>query len=175
MKLNRREKFSIYTAAVALFVFVLVQFYVFPLIDMRKRLKSNIRIKTHMLGQMLALQSEYEAITRKARLSNSRVAKRQKGFTLFSFLDMLAGETKVKDHITYMKPSTSTQKNSPIKISKVEMKLQAITVKQLAAYLHRVETSKNIVTVKRLSISKTGKEKEEGFIDAVLQVETFEI
>ena len=85
MKLNRREKFSIYTASVALFVFVLVQFYVFPLIDNRKRLKSNIRIKTHMLGQMLALQSEYEAITRKARLSKSRVAKRQKGFTLFSF------------------------------------------------------------------------------------------
>jgi len=122
---------------------------------------------------MLALRSEYEAITQKAHLSKSRFAKRQKGFTLFSFLDRLAGETGLKDDIIYMKPSTSVQKNSPIKLSKVEMKLQAITLKQLAAYLYRVETSENVVTVKRLSISKTGKQKE--FIDAVLQVETFEI
>jgi len=35
-----------------------------------------------------------------------------------------------------------------------------------------VETSKNMVYVKRLSISKTG--KLEGFVDAVLQVETVE-
>jgi hypothetical protein len=36
-----------------------------------------------------------------------------------------------------------------------------------------VETSKNIVRIKKLSISKTG--KQEDFIDAVLQVETSEI
>jgi hypothetical protein len=53
------------------------------------------------------------------------------------------------------------------------MKLQAVTMKQLAAYIHRVETSNNMVTVKRLSISKKG--KQEGFINAVLQVETIEI
>ena len=34
------------------------------------------------------------------------------------------------------------------------------------------ETSKNMVHIKRLSISKTG--KQEGFVDAVLQVETVE-
>ena len=122
---------------------------------------------------MAALRSEYDAITRKAHLSKSRFAKRQKGFTLFSFLDKLAGETGIKANITYMKPSTSAQKTSPIKLSKVEMKLQTITIKQLAAYMHRVETSESTVSIKRLSISKTG--KQEGFIDAVLQVETFEI
>ena len=154
-------------------VFVVVQFYVFPAMDKRERLKNSIRAKTLVHGQMLALQSEYEAITQKARLSKNRVAKRQQGFTLFSFLDRLAGETKLKDRIAYMKPSTAVQKNTEIKISRVEMKLQAITAKQLAEYLHRVETSENIIMVARLSISKTG--KPEGFIDAVLQVETFEI
>ena len=72
-----------------------------------------------------------------------------------------------------MKPSTTTQKNNPLKVSKVEMKLQAVTLKQLATYLHRVETSENMVSVKRLSISKTS--KQEKFINVVLQVETFEI
>ena len=71
-----------------------------------------------------------------------------------------------------MKPSTSVRKNSPYKISKVEIKLKGLTLQQLTSYLHMVETSKNIVRIKKLSISKTG--KQEGFIDAVLQVETSE-
>ena len=71
-----------------------------------------------------------------------------------------------------MKPSTSVQKDSPYKISQVEMKLQSLTLEQLTTYLHMIETSKNMVYIKRLSILKTG--KQEGFIDAVIQVETVE-
>jgi len=52
------------------------------------------------------------------------------------------------------------------------MKLQGLTLQQLTSYVHMVETSKNMVNIKRLSISKTGKQA--GFIDAVLQVETAE-
>lgn len=69
-----------------------------------------------------------------------------------------------------MRPSTSKPKDSPYEISQVEMKLQSITMEQLTTYLHKVETSKDIVFVKRLSVSKDS--KQEGFINAVLQVET---
>ena len=72
-----------------------------------------------------------------------------------------------------MKPSKRVQKNSPYKISRVEMKLEAITLEQLANYLHGVETSKNMVDIKKISISK--KDKKEGLLTAVLQVETIEI
>ena len=71
-----------------------------------------------------------------------------------------------------MKPSTTVQKNNSYKISQVEMKFKDLTLEQLTTYLHMVETSKNMVSIERLSISKTG--KQEGFIDAVLQVETVE-
>ncbi len=53
------------------------------------------------------------------------------------------------------------------------MKLQGLSMKQLSPYLYKVETSKNSVFVRRLSITKKG--KEEGFIDVILQVETYEI
>ena len=92
---------------------------------------------------------------------------------MFSFLDQLAGEAGVKDRISYMKPSTKVEKNSPYKISRVEMKLDAITLKQLTTYLYGVETSKNMVDIKRISISK--KDKKQGLLTAVLQVETLEI
>jgi general secretion pathway protein M len=72
-----------------------------------------------------------------------------------------------------MKPTKKVQKNSPYKLSRVEMKLDAITLEQLTNYLYRVETSKNMVDIRKISISK--KDKKQGLLTAVLQVETVEI
>lgn len=172
-KLSRRERYSIYGVCCIVCLFVLVRLVIFPTVDKRQHLRRAFQVKTKILEEMIALKSEYDAINTEADLSKVRFAKREKGFTLFSFLDKLSGEAGIKNNITYMKPSTSVQKNSPYKISLVEMKIQGLTLEQLAVYLHMVETSENIVNIKRLSISK--KHKQEGFIDAVLQVETFEI
>ena len=171
-KLARREKYSLYALSCVICLFVIFQFLVFPSLDKRERLKRTLQAKTDILEKMTALQSEYNTIKKRTELSKSRFAKRDTGFTLFSFLDKLTGKAGIKNHVTYMKPSTSVQKNSPFKISQVEMKLQGLTLQQLTSYLHMVETSKNMVNIKRLSISKTGKQA--GFIDAVLQVETAE-
>jgi hypothetical protein len=42
----------------------------------------------------------------------------------------------------------------------------------LTAFLHGVETSANMVMVKKLSVSK--KDKKEGLINVIMQVETIE-
>lgn len=173
IKLTRREKYAIYAAAGIICLFVIIQFIVFPTVDKIEQQERALQVKTRMLEEMVALKSEYDAIKKNTDVSKVQFARRERGFTLFSFLDKLTGEAGIKGNITYMKPSTSVQKNSPYKISKVEMKLQGLTMQQLTSYLHMVETSKNMVRIKKLSISKTG--KQEGFIDAVLQVETSEI
>ena len=172
-KLTRREQYSLYATAGIVCVFIVMQFMVLPVFDKQDRLKRTLKVKTEILQHMIALKSEHDAIIQRTDLSKVHFENREKGFTLFSFLDRLSGKAGIKDRITYMKPSTTVQKNSPYKTSRVEMKLRGLTLQQLTAYLHVVETSKNMVIVKRLSISKTG--KQEGFIDAVLQVETSEI
>jgi len=172
IKLNKRERFAVYIALASIGIFVLIQFVVFPYLDKRDRLQRTLQTKNETLQEMLLLKSEYETLQKKTELSKVGFAKREKGFTLFSFLDRLAGETGIKKNITYMKPSTTSQKNSPYKISLIEMKLQAITTEQLGMYLYRVETSRNMVSVRGLSISKTS--KPEGFINAVLKFETIE-
>ena len=171
--LNRREKYAVLIGAAFICFFVFVQFILFPYFDKKERLTRVIQVKTKMLEDMQGLKSEYDAIQKAADISKVHLSGRDEGFTLFSFLDKLAGQTAVKEHITYMKPSISAQKESPYKISSVEMKLQAISMAQLTAYLYLMETSKNMVRIKRISISKTG--RDEGFIDAVLQVETLVI
>jgi len=171
--MNKRERYAIMLAAGIIGIFLMVTFVVEPFLNKTDLLKKSLNDKAVMLEQMRQLQSEYGTLTQKAEVSKALFSRRQKGFKLFSFLDRLAGEAGIKDRISYMKPSTKGQINSPYKISRVEMKLDAITLKQLTTYLYGVETSKNMVDIKRISISK--KDKKQGLLTAVLQVETVEI
>ncbi len=173
MKLSKREKYSISAAIGFICLFIVLQLILFPLMDKRSRIQRTLQVKTKILEEMFSLKLEYDIIRKKADLLETRLAGRKKGFTLFSFLDRLAGEAGIKDRIAYMKPSTSTTTNGRYKISSVEMKLESISLEELVTYLYKTEISKNLVNIKRISISKTGTEGE--FLNAILHVETFEI
>ena len=144
-KMNKRERYAIMLGVGVTGIFLIVTFVVEPFLNRTDQLKKSLRDKAAMLEQMRQLQSEYGKLTQKSAASKALFNRRQKGFKLFSFLDQLAGEAGIKENITYMKPTTRVQKNSPYRISRVEMKLDAITLKQLTTYLHGVETSKNMV------------------------------
>ena len=132
-----------------------------------------IEVKSATLQELINLKFEHDALGENVELSKVRLSQRNKGFTLFSFLDKLAGGVGVKDNIKYMKPSSSTQTNSLYKISRVEMKIEAISMDQLKAYLYRIETSKDMIRVKRIAITKT--EKPKGFINVILEVEAVQV
>ena len=66
-----------------------------------------------------------------------------------------------------MKPS-ETADEGPFKEVLVEMKLQAISLKQLVDFLNFVESPKNVVALKRISIQEN--KKEEATLDVILQV-----
>jgi general secretion pathway protein M len=162
--LSTRERYAVYLGVVVVSIFMIIQLMVFPVLDKRKSVRKQLKAKTAELEQMIALKAEYDAIKGKSKSFDRRTKRRKKGFTLFSYLDELAGKVGVKDNISSMKPSSSD------KISRVEVELQAITMEKLSNYLHMVETSMEMVFVKRLSITRKGKQG--GSINAVLQVET---
>jgi general secretion pathway protein M len=172
-KLNKRERYAIMIGSGVLSIFLIAQFIIEPLFSKTEQKKKNLQTKSVMLEQMRQWQAEYDSLTQKVTLSQSRFRNRQKGFTLYAFLNRLAGEAGIKDRITNMKPTKKVQKNSPYKLSRVEMKLDAITLEQLTNYLYKVETSKNMVDINKISITK--KDKKQGLITAVLQVETVEL
>jgi general secretion pathway protein M len=171
--LNKRERYGIMLAAGVIVIFLIAVFIIEPFLSRSANMKNSLQAKADMLVEMQRMQSEYNSLTQQATMSISRFQRRPKGFTLYSFMDRLAGESGIKDRISYMKPSKTAQKNSPYKISRVEMKLDEITLEQLANYLYGVETSQNMVQIKKISISK--KDREQGLLTAVLQVETVEI
>ena len=173
IKITKRERYAIWIASGVMLLFLLSQFVVVPIMNKRERLIRGLQAQSQAYQDMLVLKGQYEAIQKTADEAQKNMAKRKKGFTLFSFLDQLAGETGLKDNIAYMKPSVSAQENSPYRTALVETKLQAVTLEALTRYIYRIETSENIVRLKGLSITKTGKQV--GYVDAVLLVETVEL
>ncbi len=173
IKMSKRERNMVTVAVIAIAIFMIIQFGVIPLKGKRERMARALDSKTDTLTQMIQLKAQYETLTGNARQARIQFDEREPGFTLFSFLDRLAGQAGIKDHISYMKPSRSEDKESPYRLSLVEMKLQDIDLKQLTPYLHMVETSKNVVYIRRMSITKN--RKDEGVVDAILQVETYEL
>lgn len=169
-RLNRREKYYVTAAAVVISVFLVFQLIIFPISSKRQRLERALAQKTEALQEMRGLQSEYLELEETALQAKSELARRDKNFELFSFLDRLAGQVGIKNNVTSMKPSSSVV--SDVKIATVQVKIDTITMDQFAKYLHQIEYSGNNLFVKRMIISKAS--KSEGYIDVSLQVETVE-
>ena len=119
------------------------------------------------------LKAEFTSLSHYSKDLDSSIKKRPRTFTLFSFIDKLAGTSGIKSNIAYMKPSTSNLKNSAYTLSTVEIKINALTMEQLTTFLYGIENSANMVWIKRLSISRG--EGNQSLLNSVLQVETFEL
>lgn len=167
--LNRRERWILAGGVAFVVVFLVVQFGVMPLLDWRRQARRQLTVAESDLGELRSLASEYEGLRRRQEVWRQRVSHRPPEFKLLTFINEKAGEAGVK--IASMKPSTSKPKDSPYTISRVEVKLEEITLKQLAPLLHLLETSDMMVFIQRLSITKKG---EESVVDVVMQVETYE-
>jgi general secretion pathway protein M len=172
LNLNKREKITVYAAGVLIAVFILIQLIIVPVFEKRNDLRGQLSAKRNILLEINDLHKEYLAMQQKAEISRQGFEKRAPGFTLFSFLDQLAGNTGVKNKISYMKPSSSVVEGSGLKISRVEMKIQEINLNDLTAYLYGIESSENMVVVKQLTITKSGQGP--GLLSALLRVETIE-
>jgi len=172
VKISNREKYFLVAAGGFIILFALVQLVVSPMLENRQRLERALQVKTSMLEELTVLTGRFDSIRTETDRVKSRFENRKEGFTLFSFLDRLAGEVAVKSQIVYMKPSRTDIKKSPYKLSSVEMKLQGVTLDKLMSYLYRIETSPNMVRIRRISISREGKQNQ--MLTAVLQAESVE-
>ena len=167
MALTPKDRRALVIGISALALFLLVQFVLFPLLDKRKRLNRGISIRQKGLVEMQEMQSRYAQLSRQSNTLEQLVSRRSGEFGLFSFLEKMAAEAEVKENIAYMKPSDATG-DGELQQSMVEMKLNAINLKQLVSFLERIESPENIVELKRISIQEN--KKQEGTLDVIMQV-----
>ena len=156
-QLNKREKIVVSTGGLMLLLYIVFHFIVFPLAGNRAKLAKNLALREKELVEMRTMQRRYQELSKQSGSLTSLLAKRDAGFSLFSFLEKNAADSQVKEHIVYMKPSESP-KNELFKQSMVEIKLQAISLKQLVDFLEKTESTENLVGIDKITIQENTKE-----------------
>ena len=167
--LRQKDKRALTILLVALGIFALIQFAFAPLLAKREDYTKKIKNKEQGLMDMRAMQDEIAHLSRRSNSLEQLVAVRPADFSLFAFIEEKCAETQVKDNISYMKPSDPTG-DGPVQQVMVEMKLKAIRLNLLVAFLERVESAEHIVALKRISIRVN--KKEHGSLDVIMQVIT---
>ena len=165
MRLTGRERMAVTAAGAGLLIFVVLQFMVFPLIDNRSRLNKRLVAREKAVAEMRLLRERHRELSEQSGSMAALLAQREEGFSLFAFLEKNADESEVKEHIAYMKPSES-RGNEQFKQTLVEMKLQAVTLKKLVAFLEKTESPEHLVGIDKLTIQENT--KEEATLDATL-------
>lgn len=171
-KLNSREKLVLGGGVAFVLGFIVLQMAIIPFVDARSKLQNSITRKEQELVDIKLLQQEHLALKNEEGTIQARIQQRGGGFTLFTFLDRQADKAKVKKQIQYMKPSTS-EGDDVLDETMVEMKLQQVTLEALVNFLRLIESEKNVVFIRRLSIQESG--DKQGYLDSIMQIVTFEV
>uniref|UniRef100_UPI00405758A0 hypothetical protein n=1 Tax=Candidatus Electrothrix sp. TaxID=2170559 RepID=UPI00405758A0 len=165
--LKQNDKKALIILLSALILFAVMQFALFPLLNKKKENEQKIQKMEKDLVEMQSMQEEISRLSQRSNTLEQLVAARPADFSLFAFLEEKCAETKVKDNISYMKPSDPTGEGAVQQIM-VEMKLKAIRLNLLVAFLERVESTEHTVALKRISIQVN--KKEVGTLDVIMQV-----
>jgi len=170
-RLARRERVFLWCGVIFVCSFLVFQGIVSPYLEARQKLERSLLRKKNDMLEMEILQSQYRDLRERQGEISRMIDQRRTGFSLFSFLEQQANAVRVKDRVTYMKPSTS-ELDDGYQEAAVEMKLEQITLKQLVDFLTRVESLEQVVLVKRLAVQKNKKEND--LLDVVANIITFE-
>lgn len=169
-QLGTRERTIVAVGIVFILVVLVYHFLVGPYLDARKKLMSSIASTQKELVTIRQLQEEYGELRKQEGGIKANLAKRDRGFTLFTFLDAQAAAADVKKQIKYMKPS-EVEGDGNLTESMVEMKLEKVDLPHLVEFLKNIESDADVVSIRRLSIQTSG--EEQGMLDVILQIVTF--
>ena len=100
VNLQQRDKMALTVAAVVVGVLLILQWTVFPILDRRTRLRDDIKTSKAALAKMQLIKAEHGTLARNNQDLDGALRRRPKNFTLFSFIDQLAGKNNIKQNIT---------------------------------------------------------------------------
>jgi hypothetical protein len=168
--LQPRERLIVGIGGLCLSAVALLELMVIPAADRLKRLDHQLKRAEDTLLEMRLLSREAASVKGRTQAVERNLKQRRRDFSLFATLEALAARTGVKENIAHMKPSEEEVEDSPYRLSRVEVRLQGIHLRQFREYLHGIEYAGQAITVRRLSAEKGKRDKD--LLDVVMQIET---
>jgi general secretion pathway protein M len=170
-KLDEKQRYLLVGAGAIILVALILELAVFPFWEARTKLSKSIQTSQKKLSEMRMLDADFTGQEVAIMKLKQAMAARGAGFTLFSFLEKKATLANVRGRIKQMNSAKGIQ-TAAMEESLIDMKLEKITVKQLTDFLYNVESPADLVTIKKISITKMKESPE--YLNAQLQISTFQ-
>ncbi len=171
-KLSKRQQVILSMGGSLALILLLIQFFLLPFLDAKRTLNQAIRNNEKIFGEMTLLAREYHELKRKTERIRQALAARPREFTLFSYLERIAGQTGVKSNIKYINASKGAV-TGPYEEMPVEIKLEKITLRQLTDFLYLLESAQELIKINRIAISKMKESPE--YLAAQIQAATIQL
>ncbi len=166
--LSERERMMISIAG-ALFVAAVVYFGIIQTsLGLRSNAESRLTLAEQQVKVMARLRQEFDDVNERLTSVEQRIQTGTRG-NLRTTLETLAQASKVK--VESMEPQ-ATPSNDRYRETKVEVDLKEVTLQEAVGYLHQIETSVQVLSVKSLRV-RTRKDKPDR-LDVTFTVSTFE-
>lgn len=166
--LSSREQLLVLGAATAVGLALVYLLVVSPVQRFAASASRRVEIAEQELELVQRLRREYDEVHGRLASVEQRIRSGPRG-EIFTTLEKLASESAVK--VDSMEPRTSPASDS-YRETKVQVSLKGITLAQLVNYLHRIDSSAQVLSVKSLRI-RARKDKPE-LLDVTFTVSSFE-
>jgi len=170
-KLEPKQRKMVAGAAIFVVMALILEMVVFPFWEAKGKLNKSIISNQKRLAELRELETEF--VAREAVISRIKrnVSMRGSNFSLFSYLEKKAAQANVRGYIKYMNSSKGAPSDS-FEESLIDMKLDKITIKQLADFLYLADSPSDLVRIKKITINKMKESPE--YLSVQLQVSSFQ-
>jgi hypothetical protein len=152
-----------------LYVFLLVS----PALSRQEKYKALIAEKSSQLGDMKALQVEWQKFQDARREAEDILSGRGTAFSLLTFMEELTRRIGVSDKIAYMKPLSFAENEDGLhRREGIEIRLEGLRMKELVTLLRETEYSNKLLAIERMKVEAHDRSEIRN-LQVTLQVHTF--
>jgi type II secretory pathway component PulM len=166
--LSSRERMLVLGAGSMLALAVLLLGLVTPILGAAASADSRVATAEQELEAVRRLRREYDEVHGRLVTVEAQIRNGPRG-EIFTTLESLASDSAVK--VDAMEPRSAPATDA-YKETKVQVSLKGVTLAQLVNYLHRIDASEQVLSIKSLRI-RTRKDKPE-LLDVTFTVSSFE-
>lgn len=170
-RLGKREKRVLAGGFVFLLLLAFWLLALAPVIDRMNWYDKKSLQKEQDLVEMDPLKESYLKLRKHVDQIEHRIGQGKPGFSFPAFLENLAAESKIKNHMTTLRPHSS-QTFENLKSNEMELKLEDLTLAQAVDFISRIEGSTEFLYISHLQIkTRYGEPKN---LDLALTVSHYE-
>lgn len=167
--LSSRERVLVGSAGAALLVSLVVVGVIQPIFSVASGIEARAETAEQQLEAMNRLRREYDVVNASLSIVEAQIRANPQKRNLLTLLESLASGASVK--INSME-ERKAQENDKFKETRVEVRLKKVTLEAAVSYLHAIESSDQLLTVKSLKMKN--RTDRSNLLDVTFNVSTFE-